>query len=76
MVLRLNNIEQILDSIKHSELRDFSDGCQTFLINQRDKVKVYNELSTGLNQKRKARLHPDMQADEGKQQIIDNYIAM
>jgi hypothetical protein len=68
--------DQVLDSIKHSEVRDFSDGFQKFLLNQRDKVSLYNELSTGINQLRKARLHPDMQADEASKQIIDNYIAM
>ena len=46
------------------------------LRNQQDKIKLYNELSTSINDLRKARVHPTMQADESSMATLNNYIAM
>ncbi len=68
--------DQVIDSIKHSDLRDFSGPFQTMLLNQKDKVRLYNEMSTAITDLRKARLHPEIEADQAMKDTINNYIAM
>ena len=76
LVMLRNMGDQTMDAIKHSDVRDFSDNFQQMLRNQQDKIRLYNELSTSINDLRKARVHPTMQADEAAMETINNYIAM
>ena len=76
LVLLRNMGDKTMDNIRHSDVRNFSDNFSNMLREQADQVRVYNELATAMSDLRKARVHPDVEADEAAVQMIDTYLNM
>tara|TARA_R100001086_G_scaffold107462_1_gene54196 strand:- start:373 stop:5349 length:4977 start_codon:yes stop_codon:yes gene_type:complete len=66
--------DQIQDIITHGQIRNLSPEFKQLLENQRKQTRLYNDLAKGFTALRKARLHPDVEANTAARNLLDFYL--
>lgn len=77
-IVGLNHLQvvgdQLQDIVAHSDVRNLSSEFQELLKNQKQQVILYNDLADAMTALRKARLHPNIEANEAARNLLDVYL--